>query len=110
MELFNLQAAQEYLGPLLLGLVMTVFLTFVVIILSAVLAFPVALARLSSFAYFRLPMDAYVALARTTPLLLQLVYIYYALPTIGIFLPAIIAAIVGLTFNYTAYISEVYRG
>jgi His/Glu/Gln/Arg/opine family amino acid ABC transporter permease subunit len=110
MELFNLEAAQEYIGPLLLGLVMTVFLTFVVIILSCILAFPVALARLSPKAYLRLPMSAYVAVARTTPLLLQLVYIFYVLPTVGIVLPAVLAAIIGLTFNYTAYISEVYRG
>jgi His/Glu/Gln/Arg/opine family amino acid ABC transporter permease subunit len=110
MELFNIQAAQEYLAPLLLGLAMTVFLTFVVIIASAVLAFLVALGRLSPTAYVHLPLDAYIAVARTTPLLLQLVYIYYVLPSIGIVLPALAAAIIGLTFNYTAYISEVYRG
>jgi His/Glu/Gln/Arg/opine family amino acid ABC transporter permease subunit len=110
MQLFDLAAAQEYIGPLLLGLVMTVSLTFVVIIISLVVAIPVALGRLSPQLYIRVPMDAYVEVARATPLLLQLVYIYYVLPSVGIILPALVAAVIGLTFNYTAYMSEVYRG
>ena len=46
---------------------------------------------------------------RGTPLLLQLIYIYYVLPEIGIRLDAFTAAVIGLTLNYAAYISEVYR-
>jgi ABC-type amino acid transport system permease subunit len=58
----------------------------------------------------RFPVDAYVEVTRATPLLLQLIYIYYVLPSIGIRLPGIVCAVIGLTFNYTAYMSEVYRG
>ncbi|MBX6321033.1 MAG: amino acid ABC transporter permease [Rhodospirillaceae bacterium] len=110
MELLNLEVAHDYIGVLLQGLAVTVGLTLVVIILSAVLAVPVAVARLSSNRLVRLPADAYVEVTRATPLLLQLIYIYYVLPSIGIRLPAIAAAVIGLTFNYTAYMSEVYRG
>jgi His/Glu/Gln/Arg/opine family amino acid ABC transporter permease subunit len=110
MDLFNLDVVREYLGVLLQGLWVTVGLTLSVITMSCLLAIPVALARMSSNRLIRIPVDAYVELTRATPLLLQLVYIYYVLPSIGIRLPAIAAAVIGLTFNYTAYMSEVYRG
>src|SRR5262245_51867532 len=52
----------------------------------------------------------YLEVIRGTPLLLQLVYIYYALPEVaGIRFDAFTAGVIGLTLNYSAYISEVYR-
>lgn len=110
MDILNLDVAREYLGVLLQGLRVTVGLTLGVITMSCVLAIPVALARMSPNRLIRIPVSAYVEVIRATPLLLQLVYIYYVLPGIGIRLPAIAAAVIGLTVNYTAYMSEVYRG
>jgi His/Glu/Gln/Arg/opine family amino acid ABC transporter permease subunit len=109
MDLLNLSVAQEYGGVLLRGLGMTVMLTVVVILLALVLAIPVALLRMSPSLAIRTAIGIYVEVIRATPLLLQLVYIYYVLPSIGINLNPIVAAIVGLTLNYTAYMSEVYR-
>jgi polar amino acid transport system permease protein len=57
----------------------------------------------------RCSLGAYVDLLRGTPLLLQLFYIYFVLPYVGIRLPAIPAGIAGLSLNYAAYLSEVYR-
>jgi His/Glu/Gln/Arg/opine family amino acid ABC transporter permease subunit len=51
----------------------------------------------------------YVEVMRNTPLLLQLIYIYYVLPEVGIRLDSFTAAVIALTLNYSAYISEVYR-
>ncbi len=110
MDLLNFEVARDYLGVLLQGLWITVTLTLSVIVMSAVFAIPVALARMSPSRLIRLPVDAYVEVTRATPLLLQLIYIYYVLPSIGIRLPGIACAVIGLTFNYTAYMSEVYRG
>jgi His/Glu/Gln/Arg/opine family amino acid ABC transporter permease subunit len=110
MELLNLDVLREYGGALLAGLALTVALTFVVIALALVLAIPVALLRMSQSLALRTLTGIYVEVIRGTPLLLQLVYIYYVLPSIGINLNPIVAAIVGLTLNYTAYMSEVYRG
>ena len=81
-----------------------------VITLSLILAIPVALMRLSSRRLVRVLVGIYVEVIRGTPLLLQLVYIYYVLPSIGLNLDPFVAAIFGLTLNYTAYMSEVYRG
>jgi His/Glu/Gln/Arg/opine family amino acid ABC transporter permease subunit len=108
-ELFNPQVAVENIGPLLGGLLITVELTLVVITLSLVCALAVALAGMSRFAPLRWLVWAYIEVIRGTPLLLQLIYVYYVLPEIGIRLEAFTAGVLALTLNYTAYISEVYR-
>jgi ectoine/hydroxyectoine ABC transporter permease protein EhuD len=108
-ELFNPAVAVESLGPLLAGLLMTVTLTVVVIVLALMLGLIVALARLYAPAPVGWAVATYVEIVRGTPLLLQLIYIYYVLPEIGIRLTAFSAAIIGLTLNYAAYLSEVYR-
>jgi His/Glu/Gln/Arg/opine family amino acid ABC transporter permease subunit len=109
-ELFNPQVAVQNIGPLLGGLLITVELTFVVITLSLVCALCVALAGLSQLAPLRWVVKAYIEVIRGTPLLLQLIYVYYVLPEIGIRLNAFTAGVLALTLNYSAYISEVYRG
>jgi His/Glu/Gln/Arg/opine family amino acid ABC transporter permease subunit len=108
-ELFNPQVAVENIGPLLGGLLITVELTFVVITLSLVCALGVALAGMSRLTPLRWVVKAYIEVIRGTPLLLQLIYVYYVLPEIGIRLDAFAAGVLALTLNYSAYISEVYR-
>ncbi|HKF70458.1 MAG TPA: amino acid ABC transporter permease [Stellaceae bacterium] len=108
-ELFNPQVAVQNVGPLLAGLLITVELTFVVITLSLVCALFVALAGMSRLAPLRWVVKAYIEVIRGTPLLLQLIYVYYVLPEIGIRLDAFTAGVLALTLNYSAYISEVYR-
>lgn len=109
MNLLDLSVVRDY-GPVFLeGLAMTTFLTFVVILLAGVLAIPIALARLSDKRWIRWPADFYVEFIRATPLILQLIYIYYVLPSAGIRLEPVSAAIIGLTINYSAFMSEVYR-
>jgi His/Glu/Gln/Arg/opine family amino acid ABC transporter permease subunit len=109
-QLFNPQIAAENLGPLLGGLLITVELTLVVITLSLTLALFVALAGMSRIALLRWLMKSYIEVIRGTPLLLQLIYVYYVLPEAGIHLNAFTASVLALTLNYSAYISEVYRG
>ena len=108
-ELFNSQVAIENIGPLLGGLLLTVELTFVVITLSLVCGLFVALAGISRLTPLRWLVRTYIELIRGTPLLLQLIYVYYVLPEIGIRLDAFTAGVLALTLNYSAYISEVYR-
>jgi ectoine/hydroxyectoine ABC transporter permease protein EhuD len=108
-ELFNTEVAVRSLGPLLAGLSITVILTLIVIVLALILGLAVALARLYGPRSLRWAVASYVEVIRGTPLLLQLIYIYYVLPEVGIRLNAFTAAIIGLTLNYAAYISEVYR-
>jgi len=109
LNLFDITLVGDYMGPLLKGLTITVELTIIVISTSLVLAIFVALARLSRVRVVRVITTAYVEIIRSTPLLLQLIYIYYVLPNFGITLNPFFAGFVGLTINYTAYLSEVYR-
>jgi ectoine/hydroxyectoine ABC transporter permease protein EhuD len=106
---FSWSLAREALPALLEGLKITVELTFIVIAISLVLGVFVALARMSQHRVLRAVTGVYVDFMRATPLLLQLIYIYFVLPTVGIRLEPFVAAVVGLSLNYTAYLSEVYR-
>lgn len=106
---FDWSLAREALPALLRGLVITVELTFIVIAISLVLGIFVALGRMSKHRLLSVLVGFYVDFMRATPLLLQLIYIYYVLPTLGIRFEPFMAAIVGLSLNYTAYLSEVYR-
>ena len=103
MEIFNPQIAVDNLGPLLAGLVMTIELTAVVIALSLVFALLVALGGLSHFKPLRWLVKCYVEAMRGTPQLLQLIYVYYVLPEIGIRLDSFTAGVIALTLNYSAY-------
>ena len=53
---------------------------------------------------------AYVEIFRGTPVLVQLLFLYFGLPIIGITMPGWLTAIIGLGLNYAAYESEVYGG
>ena len=101
--------ARESLPALLEGLKITVELTFIVLAISLVLGIFVALCRLSKNRVLSTVTGFYVDFMRATPLLVQLIYIYFVLPTIGIRLDPFVAGVVGLSLNYSAYLSEVYR-
>jgi cystine transport system permease protein len=101
----------ESLGPLLYaGLVFTVPLTIVSFALGLALAFIVALIRLFGPAWSVAIVRFYVWLIRGSPLLVQLFVIFYGLPSVGIVLDPLTAAIIGFSLNVGAYNSEVIRG
>lgn len=107
--MFNPEMAQDALSTLLLGLLITVELTLLCGASSLVFGMFVALARMSHIRPLRLVVSGYVQLVRATPLLIQLIYIYYALPFVGIRLSPFMSAYLGLTLNVSAYLAEVYR-
>jgi len=110
MELFNVDVVAQYWHVFLKGLGLTVFLTAVSMVLATALAIPLALGRLSPVRLLRWPANVFVEFMRATPLILQLIYIYYVLPAAGIRLEPITAVIMGLSLHYSAYLSEVFRG
>ena len=97
-------------GPvILLGIETTIFVSASAIVLSSVLAVIGALARLSSNPYISGAASLYVSFFRGTPLLVQILFIYFGLPQVGIILPAVPAGIVALGLNYGAYMTEIFR-
>ncbi len=91
------------------GLWTTVWLTLVTLLLAIVLGTIVALVgRIDSLAT-RWFYQGYVAFFRATPLLVQLVFLYSALPQMGIHLSVIEAAIIGLMLSESPYVAEIVR-
>jgi polar amino acid transport system permease protein len=107
--LFNFSGAAEYLPDLLRGALISIELTLTVMALSLVFGLIVALARLTRLRAIRAVATFYIEVIRGTPALLQLFYIYFVLPAFGIKFPPFTAGVIGLTINYSAYLSEVYR-
>lgn len=98
-------------GPeILQGLLVTLELTVAVIAASMVLAIPVAFLRMSSIDLVRWLAQAYIEIFRCTPVLVQLFWIFYALPALtGITLPGFTSAFIALAANMTAFMAETYR-
>ncbi|PRI10162.1 amino acid ABC transporter permease [Leucobacter massiliensis] len=78
-------------------------------VIALTLGLLLALARLSRSRIVRGIAITYVEIFRGTPLLVQLVYVYFVLPVVGIQLEPVSAGILALGLNYAAYLSEVYR-
>ncbi|MFH5837394.1 amino acid ABC transporter permease [Proteiniclasticum sp. C24MP] len=93
---------------LLQGLGQTLFYFVITLITSSLLG--VLVTYLYGFKRIRPFISAYISIVRGTPLLLQLIFIYFGLPYFGITLDRMTAALIGFTFNYTGYIAEILRG
>lgn len=88
---------------------MTTFLTITSMILAIFLGLIVAIARVYGPKFISLVAVVFIEVIRGTPLLIQLFFIFYALPELGIMLSPLAAAIIGLGVNYSAYAAETYR-
>ncbi|QLL13375.1 amino acid ABC transporter permease [Pseudomonas chlororaphis] len=91
------------------GAALTLFLCLCSIVLSSLLGFVTALARLSKSAVAFGIASFYASFFRGTPLLIQILLIYLGLPQLGIVPGAIAAGIIALSLNYGAYLSEIFR-
>src|SRR6267142_1286442 len=107
-----MEAFLQYLTlPFLLeGLWLTLRLFVASMVGGLTLGLLIALMRLSPYRLFSALAWAYVWLLRGTPVLLQLVFLFDALPLIGIVMPAITTAIIGFSLNEAAFAGEVIRG
>lgn len=106
---FSLEDLQEFLPSLLRGASVTITITMISIVLAIMLGVVIALIRSSSYSVPGAFARIFVDVLRGTPLLLQIFYIYYVLPLIGIRLDAYTAGVLALSLNYGAYLSEVFR-
>lgn len=91
------------------GLYFTIPLTLITFVLGIILAFFIAIARLSSVKLLVAIAKFYVWIFRGTPLLVQIFILFYGLPSIGITLDPFSAAVIGFTLNKGAYSSEIIR-
>ncbi len=100
------------LGPMLAGTTVTLQMFFVTILLSLPLGLALALGRISRYKPLNRAVGVYIWLMRGTPLMLQLLFVYYGLPFIpyiGVNLPDFTAAALAFVLNYAAYFAEIFR-
>lgn len=99
------------MGLMFEGAGLTLQIFALTLIFTIPLGMLVALARLSKWRPLSFIVEVYIWLMRGTPLMLQLLFIYYALPIIAdIRLPDFSAALIAFVLNYAAYFAEIFRG
>ncbi|MDO4706530.1 amino acid ABC transporter permease [Allofranklinella schreckenbergeri] len=91
------------------GFQVTLTLFAITLALSIPLGMLLALLRVSRIKPLSDLVNGYIWLMRGTPLLLQIFFIYFALPEIGITLPDFPTAVVAFVLNYAAYFAEIFR-
>lgn len=100
----------EIMPALLSGSLMTLKIFFWTIILAFPLGILVALGEMSKFKPLRYLVEFYVWIMRGTPLLLQLIFVFYGLPLLQIVFARYQAALFAFVLNYAAYFAEIFRG
>ena len=100
---------QTMMPQIMEGLKVTLEVFALTLILSVPLGILVALCHLSKIKPLSKIMEIYILVMRGTPLLLQIVFIFFGLPTIGITFDRMPSAIIAFTLNYAAYFAEIFR-
>jgi polar amino acid transport system permease protein len=101
--------AHEILRPLAVASLVTLEATIIGFAIAAVLGLVLAIGRLYGPTWLRMPLSGAIEFIRSTPLLIQIFFIYFVFPEFGLTLPAFTAGIIALGLHYATYCSEVYR-
>jgi len=105
----NTDFIKDYAPFIAKGAVQTILISITSIALAMVLALLSALARISNKAPLVALSTFYISLIRGTPLYLQVIFFFLALPQMGIFMSGFYAGVTALGLNYGAYMSEIFR-
>ncbi|RZF31793.1 ectoine/hydroxyectoine ABC transporter permease subunit EhuD [Paraburkholderia sp. UYCP14C] len=100
---------REILPILLQGLEITVLATLLGAVVAAVVGMAIAILRLAPNRVVSRGTSAVASFIRGTPLLVQLYFVFYVLPDIGIRMPALAAGVLAIGVHYATYAAEVYR-
>ncbi len=107
---WHFEVVWENLPIMLGGIWLTVVLSILSMVLGATLGMAIALARLSQWQVLRFLAYCYTEMFRTTPLLIQIVWVFYVLPLVtGITLSPFSSGLVAIGFNVAAFMAEIYR-
>ncbi len=100
---------QMYLGLIGEGAARTLFITLLSFSMGFIISLSITLARFMGSSVLRKIVEAYIDFFRGTPLLVQLLLIYFGLPSIGLKLNALTAAVIAVGLNSGAYQAEILR-
>lgn len=101
--------AFSILPEILATLKVTILATFAGFGLALVLGLILTIGRQSNFKPLSILVGGFIEFVRNTPLLVQLYFIFYVLPQLGVALSPLAAGVIGLGVHYSTYLSEVYR-
>ncbi len=101
---------QLLLQEMLKGTQFTVLIFLLTLLFSLPLGLIVSFGRMSKYKIIRYPVQLYLLVMRGTPLMLQLMFVFFGMPLIGIVFDRFTACIIAFSLNYAAYFAEIYRG
>ncbi|UDM31726.1 amino acid ABC transporter permease [Lentilactobacillus laojiaonis] len=101
---------QQILPALLGGTKVTLSIFAITLIIAIPLGILLGVTLTSKFKPIKWLLNTYILIMRGTPLLLQLIFIFYGLPLLGIVFSRYNAALIAFILNYAAYFSEIFRG
>ena len=109
LEYFNFRVIAQYLDQYLIGLLATGWISLVSLFLALILGTIACVMRLSKNRLISSVSAVYIESIRSTPLLTQLYFFYFGLPSIGININEVQTGILALSLNSGAYIAEIIR-
>ncbi|MBU0586985.1 MAG: ectoine/hydroxyectoine ABC transporter permease subunit EhuD [Gammaproteobacteria bacterium] len=107
--LIDWQFAWEILPALLRASLYTVGITLVAFSIALVLGLVLAVLRRSRLPWLSWPAALFIEFIRSTPLLIQLYFLFYVMPEFGLTLSALTTGTLGIALHYACYTAEVYR-
>ncbi|WP_336332481.1 ectoine/hydroxyectoine ABC transporter permease subunit EhuD [Pseudomonas putida] len=110
MNVWDWNYVAQILPDLLQASLKTLGITLVGFLIAVVLGLFLAIARRSRQAWLSWPVALVIEFIRSTPLLIQVYFLYYVLPNYGVNMSAMQAGIIGIGLHYACYLAEVYRG
>ncbi len=111
MYVWDFAALKPYWGLIGQGLVITVIYTVTTVIAGLLIGLVTGILRTTAPRWVSIPLRAYIEVFRCTPLLVQLVWVYYALPVlIGVDMSAATACFITLSLYAGAFYAEIFRG
>jgi len=109
LEYFNFRVIFESYPLFMKGFLSTGWISLISLFLSLLVGTLACAGRLSKFRLFSTPAAVYIETIRSTPLLAQIYFFYFGLPSLGLRVPEIQTGILALTLNSGAYMAEIIR-
>ncbi|TWA98744.1 amino acid ABC transporter permease [Bradyrhizobium stylosanthis] len=111
MYVWEFAALKPYWGLIWQGLLITVFYTVITVAAGLVIGLIVGILRTTAPRWIAVPLRLYIEIFRCTPLLVQLVWMYYALPVlIGVDMSPAMACFIALSLYAGSFYAEIFRG
>ena len=105
----DFSALLPYLPEFLHGLEATLVFSCLSLCFASILGLAVAMARRSEIRSLRWAAQVYIDLIRGTPALVQIFFVYFGLPAVGIYISPVPAGIIAISLNSGGYLAEIFR-